>query len=109
MRLDQALVRLATDDGLALTQAIGSAIHSLWPGAAGVAYRSRPDDDSRTGATVAERCWALWDTTEVDFLPPTMPLSPIDPDHRRAVASVAAQLKYPLSEQWGPGLERRAG
>ncbi|WP_280173914.1 RES domain-containing protein [Geodermatophilus obscurus] len=90
-RLDQGLVRASGPAGRRITQALGRAVFTVLPTVAGLAYRSRLDDD--------ELCWAL--RAEVPVIPlEVRPLSPTDPDHRSAVQAAAVTLGIDLTTDW---------
>lgn len=89
-RLDEAIVRLAGPIGRPITQAVSAAIREWFPDVAGIAYRSRLDDE--------EWCWALWSTTavyvELDLL------SPDHRHHRRAFERAARVLQVQPPPAW---------
>lgn len=88
--LDEGVVRLGGRLGRPITQAVSRAIHDWFPHYAGIAYRSRLDDD--------EWCWALWEETAV-----TVEEEPLDPNrrhHRQAVHHAASQLEIVLPSHW---------
>lgn len=88
--LDEGVVRLPGPVGRPITQAVSRAVHDWLPDAAGIAYRSRLDDD--------EWCWALWEDTPV-----VIEAEPLDSDrrhHRHAVRHVASRLEINLPAEW---------
>lgn len=89
-RLDEGIVRLGGPVGRPITQAISAAIRDWHPEIAGVAYRSRLDDD--------EWCWAIWDITEIRIA--IEPLVPSHRHHRRAVQHAATRLEIALPTDW---------
>lgn len=89
-RLDEAVVRLGGPVGRPITQALSRAIREWRPEIAGVAYRSRLDDE--------EWCWALWDTTAVSV--EVGPLDPATRHHRRAAQHAAATMEIVLPANW---------
>ncbi len=90
-RLDQGLVRASGSAGRRITQALGRALFTALPTAAGLAYRSRLDDD--------EMCWALRAEVPITSLD-VRPLSSAAPDHRTAVQAAAATLGIGLTVDW---------
>jgi hypothetical protein len=89
-RLDEAVVRLGGPVGRPITQALSRALREWHPDLAGLAYRSRIDDQ--------EWCWALWNTTPVDIT--VEPLTPTHRHHRRAVQQAASALEITLPPHW---------
>lgn len=90
VRLDEGVVRLAGPLGRPVTQALSRAVREWLPEVAGLAYRSRLDDD--------EWCWAIWDDTLVEIH--TEPLDPAHRHHRRAAQHAARILEIPLPPDW---------
>lgn len=87
--LDNAAIRLSSPLGREITRYCSLA---LWDrGEAGVHYRSRHDD--------AEDCWALYDRVQVIEVS-NNPLSPINPDHRGVLRTVAAMWDLELPAEW---------
>lgn len=100
-RLDEGTIRLGGLKGRRITQAVSRALYERNPRPAGLTYRSRLDD--------AERCWALYGETPVDF-EAAVTLSPEDPYHLAAVQAVAALFALPLPRLWnGSGQHGRCG
>ena len=96
-RLDQAAVRLSTDFGRLLTQAISLDLRDRTPRPDAIHYRSRHDD--------AEDCWAIYDHTDVSVTD-VRALSPDHPVDHAAMHAVAALWDLPLPPQWQqPGSE----
>ncbi|WP_375479371.1 RES domain-containing protein [uncultured Jatrophihabitans sp.] len=89
-RLDEGIVRLGGPHGRPVTQALSRAAREWLPDIAGLAYRSRLDDD--------EWCWAIWDTTDVRV--DIEPLNPVQRHHRRAVQHAAHLLEIQTPEEW---------
>ena len=89
-RLDEGIVRLGGPLGRPVTQAVGRAVREWLPTVAGLAYRSRLDDE--------EWCWALWDDTGVDVR--AEPLNPAHRHHRRAVQHAAQLLEIQIPGEW---------
>jgi hypothetical protein len=89
-RLDEGIVRLGGPFGRPVTQAFGRAVREWLGEVAGLAYRSRLDDE--------EWCWAIWDDTDVEVS--VEPLDPTHRHHRRAVQHAAATLEIQLPIAW---------
>jgi hypothetical protein len=89
-RLDEGIVRLGGPLGRPVTQALGRAVREWLPEVAGLAYRSRLDDE--------EWCWAIWDDTDVEIR--VEPLDPAHRHHRRAVQHAAQLLEIGLPPDW---------
>lgn len=89
-RLDEGIVRLGGPLGRPVTQALSRAVREWLPDAAGLAYRSRLDDQ--------EWCWAIWDDTDVEV--DVTPLDPAHRHHRRAVQHAASLLEIPIPDEW---------
>jgi hypothetical protein len=89
-RLDEGIVRLGGPLGRPVTQALGRAVREWLPEVAGLAYRSRLDDE--------EWCWAIWDDTAVEIR--VEPLDPAHRHHRRAVQHAAQLLEIGLPPEW---------
>ena len=90
VRLDEGIVRLGGPVGRPITQAVSAAIRDWHPQLAGLAYRSRIDDD--------EWCWAMWDATPVRIT--AEPLTAQHRHHRRAVQHAARILEIVLPINW---------
>lgn len=89
-RLDEGVVRLGGPLGRPVTQALGRAVREWLPAVAGLAYRSRLDDQ--------EWCWALWEDTDVEVR--VEPLSAAHRHHRRAVRRAAQLLEIHIPSGW---------
>lgn len=89
-RLDEGVVRLGGPVGRTITQAFSGAVHDSLPGVAGLAYRSRLDDE--------EWCWALWGHIDVEVR--SEPLDAAHRHHRRAVQHAAALLEIQIPAEW---------
>lgn len=89
-RIDEGIVRLGGPLGRPVTQALSRAVREWLPDVAGLAYRSRLDDE--------EWCWALWDDTDVDIR--VEPLDPAHRHHRRAVHHAARLLQIHIPADW---------
>lgn len=88
--LDEGVIRLGGPIGRPITQAVSRAVREWFPEYAGIAYRSRLDDD--------EWCWALWEETAV-----SIESEPLDSDrrhHRHAVRYAARRLEIVLPAEW---------
>jgi hypothetical protein len=93
VQLDGAAVRLSTEFGRDLTQAISLDLRDRTPGTDVIHYRSRHDD--------AEDCWAIYDHTDVEVLD-VRPFSPDHPDDLAAVRRAAALWGLVLPPEWRP-------
>ncbi|TAM88390.1 MAG: hypothetical protein EPN43_08400 [Jatrophihabitans sp.] len=89
-RLDEGIVRLGGPLGRVITQALSRAAREWLPNTAGLAYRSRLDDE--------EWCWAIWDYTDVQIR--TERLDPAHRHHRRAVQHAAQLLEITTPPEW---------
>lgn len=89
-RLDEWIVRLGGPLGRPVTQALSRAVREWLPDVAGLAYRSRLDDE--------EWCWALWDDAEVEI--GTDRLDAAHRHHRRAVQHSAQLLEIDIPPEW---------
>lgn len=89
-RLDEGIVRLGGPLGRPVTQALGRAVREWLPDVAGLAYRSRLDDE--------EWCWAIWDDTRVEIR--IQPLDAAHRHHRRAVQHAAQLLEIATPPEW---------
>jgi len=89
-RLDEGVIRIGGPIGRDITQAVSRALRDWEPEYAGLAYRSRLDDE--------EWCWAIWDdaTVEIDV----EDLTPEHRFHRRAVHHAGRVLEIGLPAQW---------
>jgi hypothetical protein len=89
-RLDEGVVRLGGPLGRPVTQALSRAVREWLPDVAGLAYRSRLDDQ--------EWCWALWEDTDVEVR--VEALDTAHRHHRRAVQRAAQLLEVAVPPAW---------